>query len=327
METPRGIRKGGNNISSEEMGNRIVQLFGQELPENGKGTVEVTEKERELYKKLKDLKTLFGDLGPEYEKLYAELEAKIRMAENSREWNAENGREWNAENSRKWNAENSRKWDAENSRKWNAGEIPQELKDFREEWEEKIDLDNDKKKAIIDAVNKIPHRAEIEKDRSVLVEFELWWKNYKCLDVNVAKHSDKEYLISHNDHNRHIKNEVKLRWMRWDDTKIRENRALANYVDEQRNSRWMEIPKVEFQMDLINKLWDKAGLTEESDKIGMWIYLTWNCGYYWLSMWDDEDSDSQANTRSVLECYVASGCFDYSRTNDDSASLCLIACS
>ena len=311
METPGKNETNGKNLSQKEIQQRITQLFGQELPENGKGTVEVTEKERELYKKLKDLKTLFGDLGPEYEKLYAELEAKIRMAENSREWNAENSREW----------------DAEDGREFEAGEIPQELKDFREEWEEKIDLDNDKKKAIIDAVNKIPYRAEIEKDGSVLVEFELWWKNYKCLDVNVAKHSDKEYLISHNDHNRHIKNEVKLRWMRWDDTKIRENRALANYVDEQRNSRWMEIPKVEFQIDLINKLWDKAGLTEESDKIGMWIYLTWNCGYYWLSMWDDEDSDSQANTRSVLECYVASGCFDYSRTNDDSASLCLIACS
>ena len=328
METPGKNETNGKNLSQKEIQQGIVQLFGQELPENGKGTVEVTEKERELYKKLKDLKTLFGDLGPEYEKLYAELKAKIRMAENSREWDAENGREWDAENSREWDAENGREWNAEDGREFEAGEIPQELKDFREKWKEEINLDENKKKAIIDAVNKIPHRATIEIDGSRLVEFELWWKNYKCLDVNLIEHSDKEYLRSDrynwhpNKYNWQTNNEVTLWWMWWNDTKRRKNRALANYVDEQRNSRWMEIKTVEFQRDLINELWETAGLTEESDKIAMWMYLTWNYGCYWLSMWDSEKSGSQYS-RSRLECNADGRNLGFYATYE-SASLCLI---
>ena len=208
-------------------------------------------------------------------------------------------------------------------------EIPQKLKDFRKKWEEEIQyLDNDKKNAIIDAVNKIPHRAEIEKDGSRLVEFELWWKNYKCLDVNLIEHSDKEYLRSDrynwhpNKYNWQTNNEVTLWWMWWNDTKRRKNRALANYVDEQRNSRWMEIKTVEFQRDLINELWETAGLTEESDKIAMWMYLTWNYGCYWLSMWDSEKSGSQYS-RSRLECNADGRNLGFYATYE-SASLCLI---
>ena len=78
---------------------------------------------------------------PEAQKMYDKLEAKIRMADGGM-------------------AEN----DAENDGEFEAGEIPQELKDFREKWEEKIDLDEDKKKAIIEAVDKIPHKATIESD-------------------------------------------------------------------------------------------------------------------------------------------------------------------
>ena len=43
-------------------------------------------------------------------------------------------------------------------------EIPQQLADFRKMWEKKINLDDDKKKVIIDAVDKIPHKATIESD-------------------------------------------------------------------------------------------------------------------------------------------------------------------
>ena len=250
----------------------------------------------------------------------------VWKAEDGREWDAENSREWDAEDGREWDAENSREWDAEDGREFEAGEIPQELKDFREKWEQEIDLDNDTKNAIINAVNKIPHRAKIEKDGSRLVEFELWWKNYKCLDVNLIEHSDKEYLQSY-EYNWQTNDGVELWWMRWDDTKGRENKKLADYVDEQRNMRWMEIPKIEFQRDLINKLWETAGLTGERDKIAMWMYLTWNYGYYWLSMWDNEHSDSQASSRSSLICRDDYRRFYYFRFDPSSASLCLIACS
>ena len=203
-------------------------------------------------------------------------------------------------------------------------EIPQELADFREKRKEDIDLDEDKKKAIIEAVDKIPHKATRELDWSRLLEFELWWKKYKCLDVNLKAHSDSEYLKSY-EYNRQKNDEVKLWWMMWDDTSERENRELAEYVEEQRNNRDMDIPRIEFQRDLINKLWETAGLTGESDKIAMWMYLTWNYWYYRLSMWDNKKSVSQGS-RSILECNAHYRDFSY---GDDYyyASMCLIACS
>ena len=51
--------------------------------------------------------------------------------------------------------------------------IPEELKSFRETWEKEINLDDDMKRKIIEAVKKIPHTASIESDGSGLVEFEL----------------------------------------------------------------------------------------------------------------------------------------------------------
>lgn len=204
-------------------------------------------------------------------------------------------------------------------------EIPQKLKDFREKWEKNIDLDEDIKEKIIDAVNKIQKWAKEESDWSMLVEFELWWKAYKTLDVNVAKHSNSEYLTSYK-YDRRTKNEVKLSWMRWDDTRQRKNRTLAEYVDKEKKDRKMEIRTVEFQRDLINKLWDSAGLTKMSDKIAMWMYLTWNYGYYWWTMWNHEKSNPKASSRSKLEYYDNYHDFYYNYADYDNASLCLIAC-
>ena len=302
MEKINNDIKRNNKFSDREIRKRICQLFGQELPENGKVKIEVTEKERKQYEKLKKMKILFWELIPEAQKMYDKLEAKIRMADGGM-------------------AEN----DAENDGEFEAGEIPQELKDFREKWEEKIDLDEDKKKAIIEAVDKIPHKATIESDWSRLLEFELWWKKYKCLDVNLKAHSDSKYLTS-KEYNRQKNDEVTLWWMMWDDTSERENRELAAYVEEQRNNRDMDIPRIEFQRDLINKLWETAGLTEESDKIAMWMNFTWNYWYYRLSMWDNKKSGSQ-DSRSILECYDNYRNFYYLSNDRSHASLCLIACS
>jgi len=214
---------------------------------------------------------------------------------------------------------------AENKENIENIEIPQKLKDFREKWEKNIDLDEDIKEKIIDAVNKIQKWAREEPDWSIWVEFELWWKAYKTLDVNVAKHSDKEYLASYK-YNWQEKNEVKLWWMRWDDTRQRENRTLADYVDSEKNNRGMEIRTVEFQKNLISKLWDEAGLTDMGDKIAMWMYLTWNYWYYWLTMWNHEKSNPAASSRSGLGCIDGHRDFDYVSADGDRASLCMIAC-
>ena len=214
--------------------------------------------------------------------------------------------------------------------KWNEVlktlDIPQELKDFRERWKN-INISDDKKKAIIEAVDKIPHRATIESDWSRFVEFKLWWKTYQCLDINLAVHSDSYYLSSY-EYNRQTNNEVELSWMWWDDTAERENKKLAEYIEKQKNNRGMKIPTIELQRNLINKLWKEARLTKESDKIAMWIYLTWNYGCYWLSMWNGKKSNSQADSRSIL-CSVDDlrRHFNFIDDNRDDASLCLIATS
>lgn len=212
-------------------------------------------------------------------------------------------------------------------------EIPKKLADFREKWEEEIILDDnpeknaEKKRKIIDVVNRIQKGTPREEpDWSILVEFELpWWKKYKTLDVNLEKHSDSEYLTSCK-YNRQTKNEVMLWWMMWDDTKNWDNKTLAEYVDKEKNDRNMEIRTVEFYRDLIDKLWDEAVLTDESDKIAMWMYLTWNYWYYWWTMWDYEKSNPKANSRSALEWPVSDRNFNYGDYDHDSASLCLIAC-
>ena len=58
----------------------------------------------------------------------------------------------------------------EEKKKW---EITQELKDYREVWKEKIDLDDDVKKMIEDAAMSIPVKVEIKSDGSRLIEFKL----------------------------------------------------------------------------------------------------------------------------------------------------------
>lgn len=247
------------------------------------------------------------ELLKEYEEKLAKADAEISNSKKSYE---------EAQIAHRWKVEDEQK-KSENL------EIPQELKNFRGRWEKEINLPDDKKKAIIEAVNGISHRATIEKDGSRLVEFELWWKTYKSLDVNVSEHSDSKSL-SLFWYNWQTNNEVKLFWMEWDDASKRTNRKLAEYVKEQENNRKMKIPTVEFQRDLINKLWDQAGLTEMKDKIAMWMYLTWNYGYYRLTMWNWEKSDNQARSRSSILCSDVSYCFP--ENCYESASLCLIAC-
>lgn len=195
-------------------------------------------------------------------------------------------------------------------------EIPEELEDFRKMWEEKINLPDDKKKAIIKAVNEIQIGAEKEKDWSILVKFKLWSEVYQSLDVNPSEHSDPNYLRQH-PYGWKTKNEVELDWMIWDDTNKRENKPLGEYVEGQKN-RGLEIRTEKYMKNLLNKLWDKAGLTNTSDKIAMWMYLTWNFGNYWLTAWKNKKS-----SRSIICCKEDMRWFT-SETFYLSAGLCLI---
>ena len=204
-------------------------------------------------------------------------------------------------------------------------DIPPKLKDFRKKWEEEIGLHDSIKKKIINAVNRIQKGAKEESDWSILVEFELWWKRYKCLDVNLKEHSDSEYLILEK-YNRQTIYEINLSWMLWHDTNKRKNRKLAEYIEKQKNDRNMEIPKITFQKKLIYKLWEMAGLSTMSDKIAMRMYLTWNNGTYRQIVWGGNQSNSHlVFSRTKLDCNTKERGFHkiekiYSR-------LWLIACS
>lgn len=253
-----------------------------------------------------------------------EIKAKIKLAKSKKEYEDSLKAYEDAQIAHRWEVEQKITKNSDNKEN---SEIPESLLDFRKKWEEYIDLDEDTKKKIIDVVNEIQKWAKEESDWSILVEFELWWKGYKTLDVNVAEHSDNGYLTSYEYDQDEIKNQVIIWWMMWDNTKDRENRVLADYVDKQRDTREMEIKTIEFQRDLINKLWAKAGLTKMSDKIAMWMYLTWNYGYYWLSMWNSVQSDPKASSRSRMACFEFSDSRNFTYGNDiNIASLCLTAC-
>ena len=189
------------------------------------------------------------------------------------------------------------------------GEIPPKLKAFRKKWEEEIPLPEDKKKAIIEAVNRIQEDVKEESDWSILVTFKLWWKIYHSLNVNLKEHSDEGYTTP-NDYNWEIKNEVKLRWMMWDDTSNWENKKLATYIEDQKNdeNRRLKIPTRELLEKFIDELWKETGLEkdwkdwkkrkkrkkrkekkERKEWILMGMYLTWNYWMYAL-IWDKSRS-------------------------------------
>ena len=204
-----------------------------------------------------------------------------------------------------------------------TGEVPEEIKDFRKKWEEEIDLDDETKNKIIEATNRIAPKIKIEPDESRRIEMKIWRKEYKILDVNIETHTDDKYGISYS-YSWTNKDEVMLWWMRRDNVDNWKNQKLKEYVKEKQREKF-HIPKIEEVNSILNELWEEVGIIKERDKIAMLIYLTGIFGYYWLSMWDEGKSDSQADSRSVMLCReVARGFFDFSLSTLD-VSLCMIA--
>ena len=205
-----------------------------------------------------------------------------------------------------------------------TGEVPEEIKDFRKKWEWRIDLDEEKKNKIIEATNRIAPKIKIEPDWSRRIEMKIWRKEYKILDVNIETHTDDKYGISYS-YSWTNKDEVMLWWMRWDNVDNWKNQKLKEYVKEKQREKF-HIPKIEEVNSILNELWEEVGIIKERDKIAMLIYLTGMYGDYWLSMWDDKRSDSQANSRSILWC--KNNIFDLTCFNGDDqfASLFMIAC-
>ena len=150
----------------------------------------------------------------------------------------------------------------------------------------------------------------------------IWRKEYKILDVNIETHTDDEYGVS-SPYTWRKKYEVMLWWMIWDNVDKWKNQKLKEYVKAKQREGF-HIPKIEEVRSLLNELWKEAGIAEIY-QVAMLMYLTGIFGYYWLCMWDEGKSDSQADSRSVMLCReVTRGFFDFSLSTLD-VSLCMIA--
>lgn len=138
-------------------------------------------------------------------------------------------------------------------------EITWELKDFRKKWwrdlksYEDIELYGNLKNEIIKKLNKIPLNIKIDSDGNKLIEFKLWNKAYKLLDVQNMKHSDDKYRwrpalpwMA--------RDEIELWWMRWDDVDEWENQKLKEYV-KGKEAEWLHMPKIEEMRSLLEELW------------------------------------------------------------------------
>ena len=207
-----------------------------------------------------------------------------------------------------------------------AREVPKEIKNFRKKWEEEIEfLDDETKNKIIEATNRIAPKIKIEPDWSRMIEMKIWWKEYKILDANIETHTDYEYGVS-SPYTWRKKHEVKLWWMIWDNVDKWKNQKLKEYVKAKQREGF-HIPKIEEVRSLLNKLWEEAGITEMEDQVAMLMYITGMYGRYWLSMWDEEKSDSQVDSRSAMACEDDAKFFSSFWVGDENvgaASLCMI---
>ena len=76
-------------------------------------------------------------------------------------------------------------------------EVSQVLKDSRETWKEKIKwIDDNIKEKIVKASEKISVNENIESDWSRLIEFKLWNKMYRILDINLGWYVNSNFLAS-----------------------------------------------------------------------------------------------------------------------------------
>ena len=202
------------------------------------------------------------------------------------------------------------------------------LEKYREAWREKIKISDESKEKIIKAAKNINVNIETDEEGSRLIEFEIWWKEWKILDPILNNHTDDDYRYgdSYDAINEITRAEVELIWMMWDNVDNWENKELAEYV-KQKEREWLHIAKIEEMKDLLEELWDAAYLNDEGDQIALLMYLTGMDWFYRLSMWDDESSNSWESSRSCLDCSDEEDnrnlcCYD---GDEDSANLCMIA--
>ena len=200
-------------------------------------------------------------------------------------------------------------------------EIPQGLKDYRKAWKDKIRcLSDNTKEKIAKVAENIPVKVETDSDGSRLIEFKLWNKTRKILVPKLETNTDEKYFDSEEWEFITKRDErVQLWWMMWNDVSKWKNEKLKDYV-QQKQKEWLHIPSQDEMKILLENLGNQADLDDIEDEIAMLMYLTGMDWYYWLSMRDWILRSGLECRRDVTYFYTSS------RTIDDPASLCMIAC-
>jgi len=206
-------------------------------------------------------------------------------------------------------------------------EIPQELRDSREDWKRYFwipamddKMDNYR---IIETADEIPVNIEKDGDGSRIISFKLWSKTYTILDPKLKDHTDDEYAEhldwrSISDIDEYY---VKLWWMEWNDVEKWKNKKLKEYV-KKKQWEWFHIADIEEIKKILHELkkkaklvgwldikeiWnisslelrEKMRLVDEHNAIAMLMYLTGMDGIYFLSARNDS---FWILGRSVLSC-------------------------
>ena len=196
--------------------------------------------------------------------------------------------------------------------------LPQGIIDFRQSFmKNKYHYHEETVKKILQVVEKINHKIEIDGDGNKLCTINLWNEEYKILEPNVQNHTDEKYghytTSDYTSIQKFKRIEVDLDWMRWDNPDWRLNRKLAEYVKE-KESELFKIPWNEFDI-LLSELGELSGFEKTEDRLLLLMYLVWMDGNYWLSMdWKYRDK---------LRCEIP---MFRSNVGNVSASLLLMKC-
>jgi len=179
-------------------------------------------------------------------------------------------------------------------------------------------ISEESKQKIIKAVKKVPVKAIEQSDWSRLIEFKLWWKMYKILDVNVLEHSDEAFLEENVYIYQNRKKWVNIEWMLWNDVENWRNKKLKKYIKD-KEKVWLYMPKPEEMVRFLKELWNLAWLDKELDQIAMLAYLTWMSWDYWLQAMDTDYS------RALISCHSWSYFITSNASQKYSAYLCLMS--
>lgn len=161
------------------------------------------------------------------------------------------------------------------------------ISEYRKVWKDKIQIDPLVKEKILSAVKNIPLTVKQDDNGNVFIDMEIW--DYFCEfeDINLEKESDERHIGKWWD----MWDEWPWLWYKVDFHSIPKkdlttwvnNIKLAEYVYNQMKEKWLSIPDEETQKTILDELWKIADLDEDSEKIAMWMYLTWINWEYWLS--------------------------------------------